>query len=142
MPKDPKTGKDLPYEGEPGFEEAVAANPEAYMQPETEIPVDFSSRVESLMLDNEEPVAMESPENIPMEQEFSPEEVQQIATRLFSQMYGADAPMDPQIIQMIAAEIAANPSILQDGDIVAALEIFSKMNPQGQTPEEEAVPVV
>jgi len=30
MPIDPATGAPLPYPGEPGFEEALAANPEAY----------------------------------------------------------------------------------------------------------------
>lgn len=30
MPVDPKTGQPLPYPGEPGYEEAAAANPEAY----------------------------------------------------------------------------------------------------------------
>ena len=30
MPVDPRTGQQLPYPGEPGYEEAMAANPEAY----------------------------------------------------------------------------------------------------------------
>ena len=32
MPVDPRTGQNLPYPGEPGYEEAVQANPEAYME--------------------------------------------------------------------------------------------------------------
>ena len=32
MPVDPTTGQPLPYPGEPGYEEAMAANPEAYAQ--------------------------------------------------------------------------------------------------------------
>lgn len=32
MPTDPVTGQQLPYPGEPGYEEALAANPEAYAQ--------------------------------------------------------------------------------------------------------------
>lgn len=32
MPVDPATGQPLPYPGEPGYEEALAANPEAYAQ--------------------------------------------------------------------------------------------------------------
>ena len=32
MPTDPRTGQPLPYPGEPGYEEAMAANPEAYAQ--------------------------------------------------------------------------------------------------------------
>jgi hypothetical protein len=32
MPVDPRTGQNLPYPGEPGYEEAVAANPELYME--------------------------------------------------------------------------------------------------------------
>jgi len=30
MPTDPRTGKSLPYPGEPGYDEAMAANPDAY----------------------------------------------------------------------------------------------------------------
>ena len=32
MPVDPRTGQPLPYEGEPGYEEAMAANPELYAE--------------------------------------------------------------------------------------------------------------
>lgn len=32
MPTDPRTGQPLPYPGEPGYEEAMAANPDAYAQ--------------------------------------------------------------------------------------------------------------
>tara|TARA_R100000231_G_scaffold122851_1_gene93040 strand:+ start:1416 stop:2126 length:711 start_codon:yes stop_codon:yes gene_type:complete len=32
MPVDPRTGQNLPYPGEPGYEEALRANPEAYME--------------------------------------------------------------------------------------------------------------
>ena len=32
MPVDPKTGQPLPYPGEPGYEEAITANPDAYAQ--------------------------------------------------------------------------------------------------------------
>ena len=32
MPTDPRTGKSLPYPGEPGYEEAMAANPDVYAQ--------------------------------------------------------------------------------------------------------------
>ena len=32
MPVDPRTGQSLPYEGEPGYEEAMAANPELYAE--------------------------------------------------------------------------------------------------------------
>jgi hypothetical protein len=32
MPVDPRTGQNLPYPGEPGYEEAVQANPEAYLE--------------------------------------------------------------------------------------------------------------
>ena len=32
MPTDPRTGQPLPYPGEPGYEEAMAANPDVYAQ--------------------------------------------------------------------------------------------------------------
>lgn len=32
MPVDPRTGQNLPYPGEPGYEEALRANPELYME--------------------------------------------------------------------------------------------------------------
>tara|TARA_R100000152_G_C6779051_1_gene210274 strand:- start:54 stop:704 length:651 start_codon:yes stop_codon:yes gene_type:complete len=38
MPVDPRTGQNLPYPGEPGYEEAVQANPDAYLEMAGEMP--------------------------------------------------------------------------------------------------------
>tara|TARA_R110002012_G_scaffold18824_4_gene68754 strand:- start:6463 stop:6990 length:528 start_codon:yes stop_codon:yes gene_type:complete len=40
MPKNPETGEDLPYEGQPGYEEAKAQYPDVYAAEEAEKPGD------------------------------------------------------------------------------------------------------
>ena len=86
MPKDPKTGKDLPYEGEPGFEEAMAENPEAYM-------ADSEGRlaaVEELIGAADADPLMEDPQDGSMEEDASevfqpdPEVVNQVFMLMFN----------------------------------------------------------
>ena len=105
--------------------------------------MDFPARVESLMLEKsgEEEMPVEaSEEELPAE-ELTEEQVQEVAQALYAQMYGADAPVDPNVVAMIAAEIAADPSILAEGNIVAALELLPKLRPDGTPPnEDEMIP--
>ena len=141
MPKDPNTGERLrdeegniiPYEGET-MEEAEADALSTEM--------DFPARVESLMLEKsgEEMPVEASEEELPAEEvseELTEEQVQEAAQALYAQMYGADAPVDPNVVAMIAAEIAADPSILADGNIVAALELLLKLRSDGTPPNED-----
>lgn len=112
MPIDTQTGQALPYEGEPGFEESAAANPEAYMD-DAEGRLDAATALLGAAEEEEAPIT-EDAEDADSEETTDPE----IINTVFQYMNGRAPDMeDPKDI----AEVQLIDSII-DGAMQEKLE--------------------
>ena len=148
MPIDPKTGKNLPYEGEPGYEQSVAANPEAYMD-NTEGRL---AAVSDLMgAAEEDPFTALDPEGGVTDEEaeevFQPDP--EVVNQVFMQIYDRvpDPEQDAAEIQLIESVVTSDMQedlMRQDitlNDIVLEVHRAREFLPSEEDPMLEAEPM-
>lgn len=96
MPIDTQTGQALPYEGEPGFEESAAANPEAYMD-DAEGRLDAATALLGAAEEEEAPIT----EDVDPEETTDPEIINTVFQYMNGRAPDMEDPKDISEVQLI-----------------------------------------
>jgi len=96
MPIDTQTGQALPYEGEPGFEESAAANPEAYMD-DAEGRLDAATALLGAAEEEEAPIT----EEVDPEETTDPEIINTVFQYMNGRAPDMEDPKDISEVQLI-----------------------------------------
>lgn len=106
MPIDAQTGQALPYEGEPGFEESLAENPEAYME-DTEGRLDAATALLGAAEEEEIPIA-EDAEDVDSTEPTDPEVINTVFQYMNGRAPDMEDPSDVFEVQLIDSVIDAS----------------------------------